>query len=250
MPVSQSVACRCRSRASSSSQAARKRTKRSAGLSRVVCRRHLRSVGLTGEQIGYERHGGRPKRERQLQGHPRRRSSATARGYGKLNCPPYLEIRRGERTTVGFPILSTCNPDISSHQQRLRYTMPCRMIPMNDKLPVGVAPLLIDRLLRVWTRQAVNISTDPNRRSSAARKKCFIFLPYASVPEGLWQQLLLKPHLHVKLMMVYHHHHRASNHLHVVSRVRPDPTHRHVPPRNELLVGKLTPCPHFSSRAP
>jgi hypothetical protein len=117
MPVSQSVACRCRSRASSSSQAARKRTKRSAGLSRVVCRRHLRSVGLTGEQIGYERHGGRPKRERQLQGHPRRRSSATARGYGKLNCPPYLEIRRGERTTVGFPILSTCNPDISSHQQ-------------------------------------------------------------------------------------------------------------------------------------
>jgi hypothetical protein len=34
----------------------------------------------------------------------------------KLNCTPYLEIWRGERTRNSFPILSTCNSDISSQK--------------------------------------------------------------------------------------------------------------------------------------
>jgi hypothetical protein len=108
----------------------------------------------------------------------RRRSSATTTCFDpgilddKLNCTPYLEIRRRERTRSSSPILSTCNSDISSHKQRLRYTMPCRLIPMNDRLPVWSRSPVDRSPVESLYSAAVNTnlySTDPNRRSSAAK---------------------------------------------------------------------------------
>lgn len=70
----------------------------------------------------------------------------------KLNCTPYLEIRRGRTydtdTKPAVPMISIGNSDISCHKQRTAYTIPCRSIPKNESCLFGVAPLLIDRLMR------------------------------------------------------------------------------------------------------
>jgi hypothetical protein len=93
------------SRASCSSQAVRKRTKRSAGLGRVVCRRHWK-YRLDWRANRVRAAWRSPKASTSCKGIDAD-SSATARG-----CPtpaswttnsiaaPYLEIRRGERTTL------------------------------------------------------------------------------------------------------------------------------------------------------